>query len=91
MIVSINLSSPPFLLPSLLPSFPPSLQHIRRYATGFAHQFRVVSQRVFVAVIRNPATSVFQVLSFVASAVLLGAFFHGRLDGGPTAMQGKVG
>ncbi|KAM3574054.1 hypothetical protein VYU27_003952, partial [Nannochloropsis oceanica] len=66
-------------------------KHIRRYATGFPHQFRIVSQRVFVAVIRNPATSVFQVLSFVASAVLLGAFFQGRLNGGPTAMQAHIG
>jgi len=66
-------------------------KHVRHYATGFLHQFRTISRRVFLAVMRNPATSIFQVLSFLASAVLLGAFFYGRLDGGPTAMQVGIG
>ncbi len=66
-------------------------KHVRRYATGFTHQFVIVSKRVFVAVLRNPATSVFQVLSFIASAVLLGAFFFGKLGDGPTAMQAHIG
>lgn len=66
-------------------------KHVRHYATSFAHQFAVISKRVFLAVMRNPATSVFQVLSFIASAVLLGAFFYGKLGDGPTAMQAHIG
>lgn len=37
-------------------------KHVRRYATGFVHQTAVVSKRAFVAVMRNPATSIFQVV-----------------------------
>ena len=65
-------------------------KHVRRYATGFLHQTRIVSKRAFVAVLRNPATSIFQVLTFIVSGVLLGAFFYGRLTDGPNALQVRV-
>ena len=72
-------------------SHTPAAKHVRQYATSFLHQTKVVCKRTFVAVCRNPATSVLQVLSFIISAVLLGAFFYGKLTDGPTAMQAHIG
>lgn len=122
-------------------------KHVRRYATGFLHQTAIVSKRAFIAVLRNPATSIFQVrpswselppcmqagrqagtrmtvwtqtrprpfstsacirahslatpspshhiahqvLTFIVSGVLLGAFFYGKLGDGPNALQAHMG
>jgi hypothetical protein len=44
-------------------------KHVRRYATGFAHQTAIVSKRAFIAVLRNPATSIFQVRVWAGKGV----------------------
>jgi hypothetical protein len=66
-------------------------RHVRTYATGFVHQLLVVSQRAVAVVLRDPASSVLQILAFILSALIVGAFYHGQLNDGANGMEDRVG
>lgn len=66
-------------------------KHVRRYATGFLTQTWVISKRAITAVLRNPETSVMQILAFIMSGLIVGTFYHGQLTNDGRGIEDRVG